>query len=1187
MYSKIKSAGVKQTQQNIKLLFVSLTALVLTTAGWAQNNNVPHAQSIKFIPNQDQWIPNILYKAEINSGIVYLEQNCLTFDLVDQQDLMGARHAHHIQNEEHSGDDIIHRHAYKMFFEGAKTTAVLKSKNPSTEYYNYILGNDPAKWASRVSAFGEVTYNNLYNGIDLKIYSSGANMKYDLIVAPGNDVSQIQFRYEGTDNMQIINGELHIKTSINTITELKPYAYQKRKGQFVAIPCDYVLNGNTVSFNFPEGYNKNLELIIDPELIFASYSGSSADNWGYTATYDADGNLFGGGIAFGTGYPTTVGAYTTTYQGGSTDISISLFSADGTSLIYSTFLGGNSSELPHSLIATETGELIIYGTTGSSDFPMLPDSYDDSFNGGIGVTVDGIINFSSGIDIYVAKLSTDGSTLEGATFIGGTNNDGMNLKSGLTTQYNYADFARGEVIIDNTNNVFVASSTTSSNFPITPGVFQTTISGDQEGVVFKLNEDLSDLIWSSYIGGSEEDGAYSMKINSLDEPIVCGGTASNDFPATPGVWHSTYLGGITDGWVARISEDASTLIASTFVGTNNYDQCFFVETDDGDNIYFTGQTKGAYPVTAGVYTEPNGKQFITKLNPDLSAVVYSAIFGSGGSAINISPSAFLVDECENVYVSGWGGSVNAGYNIATGYTTGMTITPDAIQSTTDGDDFYFYVLSKNGVSLLFASYFGGPSSPEHVDGGTSRFDKNGAIYQAVCAGCWGLDDFPTTAGAYSETNGSFLCNLGVAKIEFNLSGIYASALADPSLSGCVPFDVNFTNTSIGAVEYIWDFGDGTPTSTAFEPSHTYTTPGVYDVMLVAIDSNSCNIADTSYLVINVLNDSIAAEFEYSGDENCDSLVATFTTIGTFLATTSFEWDFGDGSTSTLINPTHIYTEPGEYVVTLIINDPESCNGIDTFELTINYLYEFNTGFVSEALGCIPIDAIFTSNFTDGETYIWYFGDGTSDTGESVIHTYTIPGEYLVQLITYNCGIPDTATQLVIIDGLPNAFFDDDPYYIIANTLVTFTNLSTNAVTYEWTFGDGGTSTDKNAQHVFTELGTYNVCLTATNSNGCSDVYCRTVESEADGVVDIPTAFTPNGDGINDVLYVKGFGIQNMQLLIFNRWGELVFQTQDYKIGWDGTYHGKLQEMEVYVYSLTGNFADGVLFEKKGNITLLR
>ena len=1178
--------GVKPTLQTLKLLFVSLTAMVYSYAVRAQTSNVPHTQSIKFIENKNQWQDNILYMADIGAASIYLEPDCITFDLVNVADLKETQHAHHTPNEE-PRDGIIHHHAYKMFFEGANPSPSIIKNNISKEYYNYLIGNDNNKWASKVYAYGEIIYDNLYSGVDLKIYSSGENMKYDLIVAPGTDESQIQFRYEGANEIKLINGDLIISNSINTVTELKPYAYQKRKGQLVAIPCEYILNGNVISFNFPEGYNKNLELIIDPTLVFASYSGSSADNWGYTATYDALGNLFGGGIAFGSGYPTTVGAFTTTYQGGVTDISISLFSADGTSLIYSTYVGGNSSELPHSLIATETGELVIYGTTGSSDFPMTADSYDDTFNGGAGVTVDGIINFFSGIDIYLAILSADGTTLLGSTYIGGTSNDGMNLKSGLTTQYNYGDFARGEVIVDALNNVYVASSTTSTNFPITPGVFQTTLSGDQEGVVFKLNNDLSNLLWSSYIGGADEDGAYSMKLNSLNEPVVCGGTASSDFPSTAGTWHSTYLGGITDGWVAKISDDASSILACSFVGTNNYDQTFFVETDVTDNIYITGQTRGTYPVTAGVYTEPGGKQFITKLDPNLLDDIYSAIFGSGGTAINISPSAFLVDECENVYVSGWGGSVNAGYNFATGYTTGMTITPDAIQSTTDGDDFYFYVLSKNGIDLLFASYFGGSSSPEHVDGGTSRFDKDGAIYQAVCAGCWGLDDFPTTPGAWSETNGSFLCNLGVAKIDFNLSGIYADADADPDLTGCVPFVVNFVNTSVGAIDYVWDFGDGSPTEIIFEPTHTYTTPGVFEVMLIAIDSNSCNLADTTYLDIIVLNDSISAEFAYSGNEDCDSLLATFTTTATLLATTSLTWDFGDGTTSTLLAPTHTYFDPGTYIVTLIVNDPLSCNGIDTFTITINYLYEFNQGFISEALGCIPIDASFTSNFTDGDTYLWNFGDGSTGEGITATHTYTIPGNYIVQLITYNCGIPDTVSQLVIIDGLPVAYFDDDPYYIIVNTNVAFNNLSINAVMYNWNFSDGGTSTEINAQHVFTELSTYEVCLTATNSNGCSDTYCRLVEAEGEGIIDIPTGFTPNEDGINDILFVKGFGITNMNLLVFNRWGEVVFQTTDYKEGWNGIYHGKLQEMEVYIYTLTGSFADGVLFEKQGNVTLLR
>ncbi len=1179
-------SSVKQAIHTILLLALVQAALLLPDAASAQLQATEHEQPLKFIENKNQWQPNILFKMDLGAGTIYLENDCITFDLANQSDLMKGRHAHDHPNDPQP-DLTIHKHAYKLYFDGGKTPSAIIKNNPSKEYYNYIIGNDPSKWASKVHAFSEIQYKGIYSGVDVKIYSSGENMKYDFIVAPGADADQIQLRYDGTDGLELKDGALIIKNTVSDVTELKPYAYQKRKGQLVAIPCDFIVNGNIVGFNFPEGYNKNLELIIDPTLVFGSYSGSTVDNWGYTATYNFDGSLFGGGIVFGTGYPITAGAYTTSFQGGTVDIGISKFTPDGTALEYSTYLGGNSSELPHSLMATETGELVIYGTTGSADFPMLPSSYDDTFNGGTATTVDVLINFFSGIDIYLAKLSADGTTLMGSTFMGGTANDGMNLATGFTTQYNYGDFARGEVILDETNDVYVASSTNSLNFPTTPGAFQTALAGDQEGVVFKFNNDLSNLIWSSYIGGSQEDGAYSMKINSLGQPVVCGGTASNDFPATAGTWHSAYLGGVTDGWVAKISSDASTILNCTYVGTNNYDQTFFVETDATDNIYFTGQTKGAFPVSPGIYSEPGGKQFIVKLDPALSTVVYSSVFGSGGSSVNISPSAFLVDDCENVYVSGWGGIVNTGYNFSTGYTTGMTITPDALQATTDGSDFYFYVLAKNAVSVLFASYFGGPLSPEHVDGGTSRFDKTGAIYQAVCAGCWGLDDFPTTAGAWSEVNGCFLCNLGVAKIDLNLSGIFASAIADPSLIGCAPFDVDFINTSTGAVDYIWDFGDGSPQSLLFEPSHNYVVPGTYDVMLIAIDSNSCNIADTTYLTVTVLDDSISASFDYTGIENCDSLFATFTTTGTLLPTTEFLWDFGDGTTSTLTDPTHTYTEPGEYIVTLVVTDPSSCNGIDTVTYIINYLYEFNQGFVADVTGCLPVNATFTSNFTGGDTYIWDFGDGTTGTGETTTHVYGVPGVYEVMLITFNCGIPDTAIQPIIVDDLPVAYFDDDPYFIIANTTVTFTNLSTNAVTYEWTFSDGGSSTEVNATHVFTEIGSYDVCLTATNSNGCSDTYCRTVEAEADGAVDIPTGFTPNGDGVNDILFVKGFGIAEMNLMIFNRWGELVFQTNDYKVGWDGSYRGLQQEMEVYVYTLTGTFADGVTFDKKGNITLLR
>lgn len=1175
-------------QLRLSKIALLLPALVsVCSLATAQQIKVPHAQPVKYIENKNQWPEQVLYAAESGGQKIYLEKNTFTFDLADADHVRAALHAHRGPSIQPSEVINIQRHAYKLQFVGARENVQVTQNGRSHEYYNYLLGNDPEHWGKKAYGYTDITYHALYNDIDLHVYSSGTNFKYDFILEPGADAAQIQLFYAGVNGLLLQDDQLLVVTAVDTLREMRPYAWQKINGQTVPVACNYVIDGNAVHFDFPEGYNKNLELIIDPELVFGSYSGSSADNWGYTATYDDAGNLYGGGIVFGSGYPITVGAYMSSYQGGATDIGISKFTADGTDLIYSTYLGGNSSELPHSLMATAGSELVIYGTTGSADFPITPGAYDNSFNGGTSVVVDFLINFNAGIDIYVAKLSADGTTLIASTYVGGSDNDGMNLATGFTTQYNYGDFVRGEVITDAAENVYVASSTTSDDFPTTAGVFQPALSGDQEGVVFKLNNTLSALTWCSYIGGDQEDGAYSMKLNSLDELIVGGGTASSDFPVTAGVWDDSYSGGITDGWVARISADGSALVASTFAGTNNYDQVYFVETDETDNVYITGQTRGTWIVTPGVYEEANGKQFITKLEPDLSAVMYSTRFGSGGSAVNISPSAFLVDDCENVYVSGWGGSVNTGYNFATGYTTGMTTTPDALQASTDGDDFYFFVLSKDAIDLLFASYFGGPSSPEHVDGGTSRFDKEGAIYQAVCAGCWGLDDFPTTAGAWSEVNGSSLCNLGVAKINMNVAGVYAAALAEPSFIGCTPFDVDFINTSTDAEDYIWDFGDGSPLNYTFEPAHTYLDPGTYEVMLVVIDSTTCNIADTAYLTVQVLSDSIDATFEALYNEDCDSLLVTLNTLGTFLPSATFTWDFGDGTTSTEQNPQHVYYDPGAYTITLIVEDPTSCNGLDTFELSINYLYEFNSGFVSEALGCLPVEASFSANFTDGDAYIWLFGDGTVGGGQDTSHVYTMPGTYTVSLITFNCGIPDTISQPVVIDGLPYAYFDDYPERVIVHTTVEFTNLSTNAVSYFWDFGDGGTSTEVNGRHIFTELGTYTVCLTATNSNGCSDTYCRQVIVEASGAVGVPNAFTPNGDGANDILVVKGFGFAKMQFMVFNRWGELVFQTDDPRAGWDGTYRGKEQEMEVYVYVLEGSFADGNTFNLKGNVTLLR
>ena len=190
--------------------------------------------------------------------------------------------------------------------------------------------------------------------------------------------------------------------------------------------------------------------------------------------------------------------------------------------------------------------------------------------------------------------------------------------------------------------------------------------------------------------------------------------------------------------------------------------------------------------------------------------------GTGGAFPDISPSAFLVNNCGNIFVSGWGGATGT----QQGSTFGLPTTPNAEQLSTDGNDFHLLVLFKDAVSLLYATFFGGPISNEHVDGGTSRFDKNGIVYQSVCGGCGGNSDYPTTPGVWSNTNNSSNCNNAVFK--FDMSDIDAKLSVLPQNEGCVPFNATFQNTSTGGLTYFWDYGDGTTSNRALPVGVDYT-----------------------------------------------------------------------------------------------------------------------------------------------------------------------------------------------------------------------------------------------------------------------------------------------------------------------------------------------------------------------------
>jgi gliding motility-associated-like protein len=821
-----------------------------------------HSGNLEFIENKNQWEKNILYKADIASGAVFLEKNCFTFvfkDIAAIDKLHEFKHTPREKCEQLTpADYIIKYHAYKIKFLNALPEVKISANAPFEGYYNYYTGNDKNKWASKVKSYNKVEYTDLYEKTDLNIYENNLQLKYDIILHPGANAGNIQFLYEGADKLYIRNNNLVVNTSVNTITELSPEAFQIAEGKKIKVPCKFSLIDNVLSFVFPDGYDRSKELIIDPTLIFSTYSGSTADNWGFTATFDSSGCAYSGGIAFGTGYPVTTGAFQVNFAGGDPgsysggcDVAIIKYNPTGTQRLWATYLGGSKNELPHSMIVNNLNQLVIYGTTGSSNFPVTSGSYDQSFNGGDAVLYDNSIEFGQGIDIFVSKLSSDGTQLLASTYVGGSKNDGLNFPSILS--YNYGDGARGEIMTDNNNNVYVVSTTNSTDFPVTPGAFQTTTGGGgQDGVVFKMDPNLSNMIWSSYIGGSGADAVYGIVLDTNDDVYVTGGTSSINFPTTSGTLHTNYLGGNSDGFITKISANGSSILKSTYYGSDAYDQSYLIEHGPTGKIYVFGQTAktGSAFIYNATWAKPSGGQFVSKIEPDLSTLIWSTAFGTGSGVPDISPDAFLVDDCHNIYLSGWGGPNINGF----GGTSGLPITSNAFQSTTDDNDFYFLVIDDNASSMIYGSFFGSPHAGEHVDGGTSRYDRKGVIYQGVCGGCGGWSDFPTTPGAWSNTNNSTNCNNAVIKFDFQLAGVVTTANAAPNDTGCVPFIVNFTSTS-NCVNYHWDFDDPTSgannNSTLQNLSHTFNYQGTYHIIFVAIDSSKCNISDTASLTIVV------------------------------------------------------------------------------------------------------------------------------------------------------------------------------------------------------------------------------------------------------------------------------------------------------------------------------------------------
>jgi gliding motility-associated-like protein len=1074
-------------------LFTFIIAIIFFN-GLQAHEECSHSGSLSsnlvFIQNKNQWDQKVLYKADIPGGVVYLEKNGFTYNLIDQASYSRVRRHAHDHNLKHnfSSEKNIKAHCLKLNFINSRSDLIPYSENQTIEYYNYFIGNNPANWASEAYGYRKVIYSGIYSNIDLMVYSQGQNLKYDFVVNPGGKTSDILMDYEGADKLSVENEKLIIQTSVGDLYEQKPYAYQIINGKETEIPCKFIIENKRVKFIIGN-YDPNFPLVIDPVLVFSTYAGSTADNFGFTATFDSKGYLYSGSIAFSQGYYTSPGAYDITFNSGYCDVVISKFDTTGRNIIYSTYLGGNSDEAPHSLVVNSLDELFIYGTTGSSNFPTSLSAFDRTFNGGTLLDLLGGLGmyYGQGTDMFVSRLSADGKQLMASTFIGGSGNDGVNTSSSL--KYNYADEFRGEIDIDQNNNIYIVSSTRSNNFPVSANAFQKNYGGGhQDGVIIKMDNNLTSIIWSSYLGGSADDAGYSLSIDTNNDVYVSGGTTSGNFPVSANAYQKLNNGNV-DGFITKISSTGQNILTSTYLGSGFYDQIYFVELDRNDNVYVFGQTtaSGSFFIFNAPFNKPGGGQFITKFDPNLTNRIFSTAFGGNSSGPNISPTAFLVDVCNKMYLSGWGGAVGTNQTNVQGLPT----TPDAIRTVSNnGNDFYLMVIENDASALVYGSFYGGNTSREHVDGGTSRFDRKGKIYQAVCAGCGGNNDFPIepNPGAWSATNPSSNCNLGVFKMDFGMPLTIADFTSPPP--GCAPYTYSFTNTSTGGAQTTYNWLIGNSTYTSRNPTHTFSTSGTYQIILITNDPNSCNLSDTIIKTISV--------FAYSNQTLDTIALCSPEQIQIGISpindpNVTYSWTPATGlSDPTAPNP---FASPNQTTTYRLVVSNGVC--ADTISQTVEVKEGVpNADFNAQLVGCAPHTINFSNNSSgsNSTTYLWDFGNGVTSTSKNPIYTYSQSGVYQVKLI-----INDPEACLSGIDSLIKevTVFLNQSYALNDTTLCTgesgqigFQYENSGTATYQWVPATG--LSDPNISNPIASPSSTTTYILLASNGICTDTISQTV-----------------------------------------------------------------------------------------------
>ena len=554
----------------------------------------------------------------------------------------------------------IGRSSVNVHYPGANPSAAPEGLGRMAAHANFLIGK-AADWRVGVPLYREIAYRWIYPGIDMVFGGSGRNLNSEFRVAPGANPSRVRLRYTGTGELRIEDGALVIPVGAYELREQAPLAYQERAGRRIPIHCRFTLSPDgTVGFTASE-YDRSLPLVIDPVLSYSTLLGGSGSNAATAVAVDSTGAAYIAGFTDSYSFPTANPAQN--YNAGSTDVFVAKLNASGNGLEYCTYLGGSGDDRAYGIAVDRTGAAYIAGSTTSTNFPVWR-AYQSRLAGGR--------------DAFVAKLNPAGNALVYSTYLGGSGTDTAN-----------------GIAVDASGYAYVVGDTNSINFPAS-GI-ERGLRGGQDAFVAKLAADGSRLVYSTYLGGSNDDHGAAIAVDSATTVYLTGSTWSTDFPVVNAF--QPRLAGGQDAFVARLSADGNTLLFATYLGgtlgTMSYPETGQAIALDGQgSAYVAGTTSSAdFPVLHPVQASLRGflDAFVSKLTSS-GVLLYSTYLG--GTSADYG-NAIAVDAGGNAYV--------AGYT----YSTDLAVV-GAIQQSNAGEcDGFIAQLGPAGDTLEYWTYWGG------------------------------------------------------------------------------------------------------------------------------------------------------------------------------------------------------------------------------------------------------------------------------------------------------------------------------------------------------------------------------------------------------------------------------------------------------------------------------------------------